>query len=56
VGVETGDVHPASVTFFDEGRAALVAALSLIRSRFGGKPGFDGIAVHHLESVASLKP
>lgn len=56
VGVETGDVSPASVTFFEEGRAALSAAIADISSGLGDQPGFGGVAVHHLESLGSLKP
>jgi hypothetical protein len=56
IGVETGNVDPASVTFFEEGRAALIVALSEVRDRFAGTAGFAGIAVHHLEAIGSLKP
>jgi hypothetical protein len=56
VGVETDDVDPAGVTFYEEGRAALIAALGEVRDRFEGSPGFAGTAVHHLGSLGSLKP
>lgn len=56
VGVETDDVSPASVTFFQEGTGALVEAVGLIESDLAGEPGFGGVAVHHLESLQRLVP
>lgn len=56
VGVETGDYDPPSITFFEEGRAALALALATIDSRLGVRPGFGGTAVHHYGSLAGLKP
>lgn len=56
VGVETGDYDPPQITFFQEGRAALVAALAEIEVRFGAEPGFGGTAVHHYGSLPELGP
>jgi hypothetical protein len=56
VGVETDEVRPRSVTFFEEGRGALVAAIAEIRSELAGEAGFGGVAVHHLESLGRLVP
>ncbi|MCL4288458.1 MAG: hypothetical protein KJ006_12550 [Thermoleophilia bacterium] len=56
VGVETGDHDPPSITFFEEGRAALAAALAAIDARLGARPGYGGTAVHHYGSLAGLKP
>jgi hypothetical protein len=56
VGVETGRVRPRSVTFHEEGTAALTAATAAIRDRLAGQDGFGGIAVHHLGSLAGLAP
>lgn len=56
VGVETGDYDPPSITFFEEGRAALAVALAAIDARLGARPGFGGTAVHHYGSLAALRP
>jgi hypothetical protein len=56
IGVETGAVRPRSVTFHEEGAAALARALEAVRARFAGDRGFGGTAVHHLGSVARLRP
>lgn len=56
VGVETDDVSPEQVTFFEEGRGALIEAISEIDSSFAGDPGYGGVAVHHLESLGRLVP
>lgn len=56
VGVETGDYDPPSITFFQEGRAALAAALAAVDARLGARPGFGGTAVHHYGSLVALRP
>jgi hypothetical protein len=56
IGVETGAVRPRSVTFHEEGAAALARALTAVRARFAGHRGFGGTAVHHLGSVVRLRP
>lgn len=56
VGVETGEAtaEPEYVTFYEEGRARLAAALVKIRDAFSAYPGFGGLAVHHAGSLADL--
>lgn len=54
IGLETGDVSPETVTFHEEGRAALTEAIAQIRGAYAGDPGFGGIAVHSAESLPSL--
>jgi hypothetical protein len=56
VGLETAPVSPSTVTFNEEGRAALAEAVGQIRSRFESSPGFGGIAIHHYGSLQSLRP
>ncbi|MFN8113778.1 MAG: hypothetical protein U0R51_11355 [Solirubrobacterales bacterium] len=56
VGVETGEVKPEQVTFAEEGRADLAAAIGAVRAEFGGDPGFGGVAVHHYGSLSELGP
>lgn len=52
IGLETGDVKPASV--FQEGRAALTDAIAQIRAAYGNDPAFGGIAVHDAATLAAL--
>jgi hypothetical protein len=56
IGLETGEVTPEQVTFWEEGRAALDEAVAEIRARFADVPGFGGVAIHHYESLQSLRP
>jgi hypothetical protein len=56
LGAETGDYKPASITFFQEGRAALEAALAAIGRRQAGDPAFRGVAVHHYGALRVLAP
>ena len=46
VGVETNEVGPTYVTFFEEGEALLETALGVVESAFGGAAGFGGFAIH----------
>lgn len=56
VGVETAEVRPRSISFFEEGRGALIEAIAGIRSDLGAEPGFGGVAVHHYGSLVALAP
>ena len=42
-------------TFYEEGRAALIAALADVRAEVGGEAGFGGLAVHRTASLAVLE-
>lgn len=55
IGVETADVSPPQVTFFQEGRAVLAAALAEVSATFAARPGFGGTGVHHYGSLIDLK-
>lgn len=56
IGIETDEVTPEQVTFAQEGRAAAADAIEQVRERFGSDPGFGGVAVHHYESLRTLRP
>lgn len=57
IGVETiAGLEPESVTFAEEGEAALEAALAETVQRFGSNSSYFGIAVHHYASYPLLKP
>lgn len=55
VGVETGDYDPPSITFFEEGRGALIEAIGEVDVALGSRAGFGGTAIHHLGSLADLQ-
>jgi hypothetical protein len=57
IGVETiCGLSPTSVTFCEEGEAAMEAALKTVQATWAGQPGFMGVAVHHYGSYTQLKP
>lgn len=57
IGVETiPGLEPESVTFAEEGEAAMEAALAETAQRFGSRSSYFGIAIHHYESYPGLKP
>ncbi|UJA19151.1 hypothetical protein HJD18_02305 [Thermoleophilia bacterium SCSIO 60948] len=58
IGLETAPAvgEPESITFFEEGRAALADAIAAIAGRFGGSEAFGGVVVHHLGSLSGLDP
>ena len=58
VGLETAPAvgEPESITFFEEGRAALAQAIGLIGERFARTEGFGGLIVHQLASLRDLGP
>ena len=49
-------LSPTSITFCEEGNAALDAALTTVQSTYGTSAGFAGVAVHHYGSYTQLKP
>lgn len=56
LGVETMcGLSPTSVTFCEEGRGALNAAMKQTHAAFLGQAGYGGMAVHHFGSYLSLK-
>jgi hypothetical protein len=56
VGAETMcGLAPQTVTFCEEGRAKLDAALTAVATGFIGQTGFAGVAVHHYGSYLQLK-
>ena len=56
LGAETSDYKPASITFFQEGRAALEQALAKVESTLEGNTAFRGVAVHHYGALRQLGP
>ncbi|MDB5103273.1 MAG: hypothetical protein JWP91_962 [Fibrobacteres bacterium] len=57
VGVETiAGLDPPSVTFAEEGEAAMEATLADVMTAYKADPAFFGTAVHHYLSYRALKP
>lgn len=57
VGVETlADLDPPSVTFAEEGEAAMEAALGAVDPDFRKHASYFGIAIHHWRAYEKLKP
>lgn len=55
VAQEVGDVEPSYVTFYGTSLATLKTVQASITDTFGTKPGYGGIAVHHLDPYLNLK-
>jgi hypothetical protein len=57
VGVETmAGLDPPSVTFAEEGEAAMEAALAADEPEFRKHPSYVGTAIHHWRAYETLKP
>lgn len=57
IGAETlCGLVPETVTFCEEGKGAMNAALTSVELAFLGQSGFAGAAVHHYGSMLTLKP
>ena len=48
---ETSDVGPTGITFWQEGRAAMLAAMNDLRASYNTHPSFGGFAVNDLRSL-----
>jgi len=53
-GAETGITDP-NTTFFEEGRNALTETFTAAAQTYSGAPRFGGLAIHHFDSLRSLK-
>jgi hypothetical protein len=57
IGVETGQTEEGEqITFYEEGEAYMNAELEKVTSFYKGKPGFHGIAIHHVGSWQMMNP
>lgn len=54
IGIETNDVQPAKITFFQEGEVALERELSEAKQTFSGVPSFHGFAIHDYVGYSRL--
>jgi len=55
IGVETGEGDLDKLTFAEEGRDAMEKELGKVLATYRGAEGFDGVAIHHLDSYLRLK-
>ncbi|MFA5854667.1 MAG: hypothetical protein WC846_00010 [Candidatus Gracilibacteria bacterium] len=54
IGVETDEVSPEKVTFYEEGETAMKKELGILLKEFSGVHAFAGTAIHHYESYKEL--
>jgi hypothetical protein len=54
VGMETGDVQPASITFHGKTNANLEKAISEVNAAFQSSASYRGVAIHHWGSYPEL--
>ena len=50
IGVETADVEPEWITFYEEGNEYMEEQLAIVQAYFESEPSFGGIAIHHFQS------
>lgn len=57
IGVETGQTDEGGqITFYEEGETYMNTELEKVKGFYMGKPGYDGIAIHHVGSWQTLNP
>ena len=56
IGVETADVSPPKITFWDEGASVMERELEEVYAAYGQHPNFRGFFVHHYGSYLDLAP
>jgi hypothetical protein len=54
VGMETGNVQPASITFYGKTNADLEKAIGDVNTAFRSDAGYRGVAIHHWGSYSEL--
>lgn len=55
IGVETGEVSPETVSFFEEGVAYMESQLNIVNGVYGNNPDFLGFAIHSYKSYKILQ-
>lgn len=56
IGVETADVSPAKITFWDEGYYAMERELEEVYAAYGAHPNFRGFFIHDYDAYQGLMP
>jgi len=56
IGVETNDIEPEKVTFFEEGEAIMESELTIVEQNFQTNPAFQGCAIHDYSGYCVLAP
>lgn len=54
-GAETMPITPTSITFNEEGSAALSSVFAQAASKFGSNAHFGGLAIHHYDTFRALQ-
>src|SRR3989344_2026967 len=55
VGQETAENEVKKITYFGKSKSSFLASLNRIIKHFEGYSGFEGIAIHHLESFSKMR-
>ena len=56
IGVETNDVEPEKVTFFEEGETVMESELALVEQHYQTSSAFRGFAIHDYSGYRTLAP
>jgi hypothetical protein len=56
IGIETNDVEPEKVTFFEEGEAVMEDELALVEQHYHTSSAFRGFAIHDYSGYRALAP
>lgn len=56
IGVETNDVEPEKVTFFEEGETVMESELALVEQHYHTNSAFRGFAIHDYSGYRALAP
>jgi hypothetical protein len=56
IGVETNDVEPEKVTFFEEGETVMENELALVEQHYQTSSVFRGFATHDYSGYRTLAP
>lgn len=52
---ETGEVAPASYSFYNSSRAQLMQELDLLDKAFSGEKSYQGLAIHYVNALMALR-
>ena len=56
IGVETNNVEPENVTFFEEGEVIMKYELAIVKEHYRTNSAFDGFAIHDYSGYLVLAP
>jgi hypothetical protein len=54
IGIETKDIEPEKLTFFEEGEVVVESQFALVEQVFQANSAFDGFAIHDYSGYSAL--